>query len=178
MARRLLGLCLALLTAVLVCTACNSSANEPEKPVTTGFECDVNMTYQDMQVKGHLTRESAGTLQITFTEPAGLDGMSMQWDGENVTMKMGGISFGVDPSAIPQSALGKGLLDALDAGFRSSESGQMTEKGLATTGDSVNGQFEILSDPENGQLLSMQIPELNVAATFSNFKAIGESEQE
>ena len=178
MTRRLLGLCLALLTAVLICTACNSSPHEPEKPVTTGFACDVDMTYQDMRIKGRLTRESAGTLQLAFSEPASLEGMSMQWDGETVTMKMGGISFGVDPADIPQSALGKGLLDALDAGFRSGGDGQVTEKGLATTGDSVNGQFEILSDPESGQLLSMRIPELNIAASFSNFKTLGESENE
>lgn len=87
------------------------------------------MTYQDMRVKGHLTRMSAGTLKMEFTEPATLNGMSMEWDGETISVKYAGLSFGVDPAAVPESALGKGLLDALDAGFRSGGEGQMTDKG-------------------------------------------------
>ena len=170
MTRRFFGLCLVLLTALLLCTACNSQNKNPEKPVTTGFACDVDMTYQDMRVKGHLTRMSAGTLKMEFTEPATLNGMSMEWDGETISVKYAGLSFGVDPAAVPESALGKGLLDALDAGFRSGGEGQMTDKGLSVTGQSVNGQFEMLSDPQTGQLLSLKIPELKVAATFSNFQ--------
>ena len=141
MTRRFFGLCLALLMALLLCTACNSQNKNPEKPVTTGFACDVDMTYQDMRVKGHLTRMSAGTLKMEFTEPATLNGMSMEWDGETISVKYAGLSFGVDPAAVPESALGKGLLDALDAGFRSGGEGQMTDKGLSVTGQSVNGQF-------------------------------------
>lgn len=113
---------------------------------------------------------SAGTLKMEFTEPATLNGMSMEWDGETISVKYAGLSFGVDPAAVPESALGKGLLDALDAGFRSGGEGQMTDKGLSVTGQSVNGQFEMLSDPQTGQLLSLKIPELKVAATFSNFQ--------
>ena len=158
MTRRFFGLCLALLMALLLCTACNSQNKNPEKPVTTGFACDVDMTYQDMRVKGHLTRMSAGTLKMEFTEPATLNGMSMEWDGETISVKYAGLSFGVDPAAVPESALGKGLLDALDAGFRSGGEGQMTDKGLSVTGQSVNGQFEMLSDPQTGQLLSLKIP--------------------
>ena len=115
MTRRFFGLCLVLLMALLLCTACNSQNKNPEKPVTTGFACDVDMTYQDMRVKGHLTRMSAGTLKMEFTEPATLNGMSMEWDGETISVKYAGLSFGVDPAAVPESALGKGLLDALDA---------------------------------------------------------------
>lgn len=60
---------------------------------------------------------SAGTLKMEFTEPATLNGMSMEWDGETSRSKLAGLSFGVDPAAVPESALGKGLLDALDAGL-------------------------------------------------------------
>ena len=104
MTRRFFGLCLALLMALLLCTACNSQNKNPEKPVTTGFACDVDMTYQDMRVKGHLTRMSAGTLKMEFTEPATLNGMSMEWDGETISVKYAGLSFGVDPAAVPESA--------------------------------------------------------------------------
>ena len=94
----------------------------------------------------------------------------MSWDGENISMKMYGLTFGVDPSEIPESALGKGLVDALDVALRAgSSAGEVTEEGIKTEGESVNGQFEILSDPESGHLLSLKIPSLNLTAAFSNF---------
>lgn len=170
MLRRLPAVFLALFCAAGLLCACSPQEKAPEKPVTTGFSCDVDMSYQDMQISGRLIRESAGTLTLEFTEPASLDGLSMQWDGETITMKAGALSFGVDPAAIPESALGKGLLDALDAGYRSQEEGELTDQGLSTTGQSVNGDFEILSDPATGSLLSLEIPKLHVTASFSNFQ--------
>lgn len=172
MIRRLPVFFLALPAVLLMCSACSGKINQPEKPATTGFECDVDMTYQDMQLGGHLTRESAGALKLDFTSPASLDGISMLWDGETITMKAGALSFGVDPDAVPESALGRCLLDALDTGYRGEENGEITDEGLAISGQSVNGQFEILADPATGHLLSMKIPKLNVTAHFSNFRLI------
>lgn len=160
----------AVLCLVLAMSSCNKSGDGAAPPVVTGFECDVRLTYRDMELAGHLTRLSAGTLTLAFTEPASLQDMTMTWDGENISMKMYGLTFGVDPSEIPESALGKGLVDALDVALRAGDSaGKITEEGIKTAGDSVNGQFEILSDPENGHLLSLEIPSLNLTAAFSNF---------
>lgn len=83
-----------------------------ETPVTTGFECDADLTYRDMQVKGHLTRLTTGTLTLDIDEPETLKGMTMQWDGETVSVKMYGLSFGLDPAAVPETALGRSLLAA------------------------------------------------------------------
>ena len=109
MTRRFFGLCLALLMALLLCTACNSQNKNPEKPVTTGFACDVDMTYQDMRVKGHLTRMSAGTLKMEFTEPATLNGMSMEWDGETISVKYAGLRAGKRPGQGASGRTGRRL---------------------------------------------------------------------
>ena len=45
----------------------------------------------------------------------------------------------------------------------------MTDEGVKTQGDSVNGQFELLSDPDSGSLLALKVPSLNLTASFSNF---------
>ncbi len=140
-----------------------------ETPVTTGFECDADLTYRDMQVKGHLTRLTTGTLTLDVTEPETLKGMTMQWDGETVSVKMYGLSFGVDPAAVPQTALGKSLLAALDAALHPAGEGQVTESGLVTSGEAAGGSFTITSDPETGSLLALEIPSAELKATFSNF---------
>ena len=164
----LLGLCIG-----CIC-GCAHGGKTAQDPVTTGFSCDTAISYQDLSIEGHLTRKSAGMLELEFKQPSTLQGVVMEWDGENLNMKMGGLSFGVDPSILPDGALGQELLQALDAGFRAEEGGEVTEEGVHTSGTTVSGSFELISDPETGRLLSLSFPEQGLKATFSNFQLIGE----
>ena len=82
MLRRLSCLLLSALTLFSL-SACSSGKKGTEEPVTAGFECDMDVQYRDMDVKGHLTRQTAGTLRMEVTEPASLNGLSMEWNGEN-----------------------------------------------------------------------------------------------
>lgn len=168
MLRRLSCLLLSALTLFSL-SACSSGKKGTEEPVTAGFECDMDVQYRDMDVKGHLTRQTAGTLRMEVTEPASLNGLSMEWNGENVQLRLHGLSFDVDPSAIPQSALGKGILGALDTALGLHEDRTVTEEGVATKGSSLDGEFTLVSDPETGSLLSLTIPSLELTAQFSNF---------
>ena len=176
------GLFCGLLAAIMfagiaACAGCSGGGNDNtvQEPVGTGFECDVDLTYKDMDIQGHLTRLSAGTLTLDITSPKSLEGMTMQWDGETISIKMYGLSFGIDPADIPETALGKSLLDALDGIQSLKGNGQnpgstLTDEGVLTKGNAVDGSFEILSDPETGSLLSLKIPSAGLTATFSNFQ--------
>ena len=150
--------------------ACRANEGKrAEDPVSTGFECDVSLTYRDMDVKGHLTRLTAGTLVMDITEPQTLEGMSMKWDGQTISVNMYGLSFGVDPEAIPETALGKSILDSLD-GVTADGERIVTDEGVLTKGNAAGGEFTFVSDPETGNLLSLTIPSVNLTATFSNFQ--------
>lgn len=167
MLRRLACLVLSLVFVLTFCSC--AKKKKAEQPVTTGFECDVDVQYKDMNVKGHLTRTSAGTLRMDVTEPKTLNGLSMEWDGNNITFKLHGLSFGVNPDSVPQSALGKSMLEAFDAALGVRDSGTVTKDGLSTTGQSAAGAFELISDPDTGALLTLKIPSSELTATFSNF---------
>lgn len=162
-------LALTLCAGAAACAAGSGKGGGAETPVTTGFECDADLTYRDMQVKGHLTRLTTGTLTLDIDEPETLKGMTMQWDGETVSVKMYGLSFGLDPAAVPETALGRSLLAALDAALHPSGEGKVTENGLVTNGEAAGGTFTITSDPETGSLLSLELPSAQLKATFTNF---------
>ncbi len=168
MLRRFTSLTLVLFI-VLSFVACFKKKGS-EQPVTTGFSCDVEVKYQEMDVKGHLTRSSAGTLVFDINEPESLNGLSMQWNGDTITLKLHGISFGVDPAAIPQSALGQCILGVLDGALGTHDGSTVTDEGLVTKGSSASGEFEIVSDPETGNLLKLRMPSAGLTATFLNFK--------
>ncbi|HJD24087.1 MAG TPA: hypothetical protein H9694_08080 [Firmicutes bacterium] len=175
MLRRLARAALSMLlcAALLFLPACSPGEKEAQEPVTAGFECDIAVQYQEMDIQGHLTRRSAGSLLLEITEPSTLNGLSMEWDGESITMKIHGLSFGVDPSALPESALGQGLLSALDAAIGQREERAQTQEGLATSGSITQGEFILVSDPETGSLLSLNIPAMGLTAEFSNFALTG-----
>lgn len=167
--------CLLLLFPFLLSFCACSKMNSKEEPVTTQFECDVDVQYGDMNVKGHIKRSTAGTLYLEVNEPATLDGLTMEWNGENISIKLYGLSYNINPDVIPQSALCQGIVDALDAAVETGKSGEATEDGITTTGECSSGEFTILSDPSTGNLLSLTVPSLEMIANFSNFTVTGSS---
>ena len=167
MSRRLACLLLPLTLLLCLCGCSRMGKKAVQEPVTTNFSCDVDVQYGDMTVKGHLTRSTAGTLCLEITEPATLNGMTMDWNGTDVSIKLHGLTFRVDPETLPQGALGKGLLNALDAALGIKD-GQLTETGWSTKGEVGGNAFEIFSDPQSGKMLSVSIPSMQLKATFSN----------
>ncbi len=137
-------------------------------PVGEGFSCTFDAAYQDMRIRGTLTRKNAGTLTLSFTEPATLDGLVAAWDGEKIIFSLHGMSFSVDPASIPESALGQELLSALDAvgrgeGERTAEDGAVVLKG-----NGANGEYVLRYDGETGLPLSLSVPALPLQITFSD----------
>ena len=162
--------CLAMISILLFLCACSKYTSK-EEPVTTDFECDVDVKYQDMNVKGHLTRSTAGTLTLDIDAPESLKGMTMIWNGESVSFKMYGLTFNVNPDSIPQSSLGQGIVNSLDAAMSKNTEKKVTDEGIVTKGEIEGGEFEIVSDSTTGNLISLSIPSLELEANFSNFAA-------
>lgn len=169
MSRRLLTLVCA---CILGCTSLSGcSQQESEPPVVTGFTCSTQVQYGEMEVEGRLTRQSAGLLTMDITAPETLKGMTLEWNGEEVSVKMYGLRFGVDPSTFPSTALGSSLLAAFDAAARL-QNGQLTADGVRTVGEELGGEFTLLSDPDTGYLLSLSVPSAGLQATFSDFQLL------
>lgn len=165
--------CLLTAFSLLLCAGCSSHPAAQEPPAVTGFSCDADVSYQDMHVKGKLTRMEEGSLTLALTEPETLDGLTMKWNGEAISFELYGMSFGVDPEAIPESALGQSIVNALDAVEQSEAAASTAEDGSAVvSGSSVSGEFELTFDPDSGQLLSLRFPDLDMNATFSNFQTV------
>lgn len=161
--------------ALLGLCACGSAGggSSSSDPVVSDFSCEADIHYQDMTLKGTLTRTTAGTLSMTFSEPDTLKGVTAEWNGETVRASLYGLSFDLSPSTLPAGALGKVLTDALDAALRSPKDGALTEEGWRWEGTGQNGTVTILSDPDDGSLLSMEVPSVPLTASFSSFKKSG-----
>ena len=123
-------------------TGCQAVTDENAAPVTTGFSCEAAIRYKDMDITGLLTRSGAGTLSLEF----------------------------LSPDTLPASALGSALTEALDAAFLAPEQGQLTEEGFRWEGVGPNGTMVLLTDPEDGSLRSLSLPQIPLTVSFSRFK--------
>lgn len=151
-------------------SACGKQESRP--PTVSGFRCHTVITCDALTAEGELTRETAGMLTLELTQPETLRGMQLRWDGETATVKLHGLSFGVDPEALPASGFGKALLSSLDAATGSVPGTYDDEGRCRTAGHGASGDFTLTSDPETGYLLSLTIPSLHLTATFSSFELL------
>ncbi|MCL2884372.1 MAG: hypothetical protein FWF49_02655, partial [Oscillospiraceae bacterium] len=154
--------------SLFLLSACKGASSGAQKPTLTSFSCQAAITYQGLTIKGKLSRQAAGTLTLDITEPPSLAGMTMSWDGQTVTLKMNGLSFGVDPATVPQTALGKVIINALDAAVGKKD-GTLTPSGYEVSGSDAGGSFTLVSDPDTGALLTLTVPSADLTAVFSDF---------
>lgn len=109
-------------------------------------------------------------MALTFSQPDTLKGITAQWNGDKVQASLYGLSFDLSPDTLPAGALGSVLTDALDAVLRAPTAGRLTEEGFCWEGTGQNGAITVLSDPQDGSLLSLEIPSVPLSATFDGFE--------
>lgn len=160
------GAALMALVLMLLTAGCRQSTQTAD-PVGTDFTCRIQADYKDMAVEGTLVRQTAGTLKLTFSAPESLAGMSAVWDGESVKLEMGGLSFSVDPATVPESALGEEIMAVLDAAIRGEGNRTQEDGKLVLRGNGEHGAYELLCDVQTGIPLSLSVPSLPLAVTFS-----------
>ena len=152
---------------VLLTAGCRPKQTAP--PITADFSCSFSAQYHEMAVAGTLIRRSAGTLELSFTEPPTLEGLTAVWDGERVTLAMLGLTFEVDPDDLPEGALGEAVVDALDRVFRGEIDGRDEGETTIYEGTGENGTYILVCDRESGRPISLSVPQLSLSARFFEY---------
>ena len=163
---------LLLLLPLCLILGCNRTAATGHLPIAVGFSCEAEGTLKGDPIAGTIERSGAGLLRMALTQPDDLNGLVMTWDGQTVTLEMLGMQWSLDPEKVPRAALGKRVMQSLDAVVYSAADGVLTEDGrLKTVGNAEAGvPYTLYSDPETGALLSLEIPSEELYLVFSDFK--------
>ena len=133
---------------------------------TTDFSCNIQAVYDQLAVTGTLVRRSAGTLELAFTSPETLNGLTAVWDGEDVTLQMHGLSFSVNADALPEQALGDGVLAALDSVLDGAMTPTLEGDTAVYEGTVEQGAYTLVCDKQSGKPLSLTMPSLKLQVTF------------
>ncbi len=152
---------------VLFCAAmlvgCRKHGDDAAQPVTTGFTCEVSIAYQDMTLKGQLSRVQDGRLLVSLSEPPSLSGMAISWDGKEMAMELAGLRVPVNAANVPQGALMKSLLTVLTA---APSAGELTDEGYVVQGEIDGKAYAIVCAPDTGLIRSLSVPDDELTVTF------------
>ena len=154
--------------AAVTLTLCGCQKPAPQ-PNTDGFTCRATVRYREMDVEGTLTCTEDGKMTLDFTLPKSLYGVTLGFDGNEMTMGLGGMDLAVPTEQIPQSALLVCLLRILSA---SHPEGSETEEGLVIRGEAEQVPYVLVCDPASGLPRSLSVPDEELEAVFSDVKPL------
>ena len=155
MKHRLAG-CIVLL--LLIGTGC---AGRPVVPQTTELCAAVQGVYGALQVEAAVQRHGIGTMQLDFSAPDTLAGLTMFCAGDGTTrLDYQGLTYTAD--ALPAAALPQLLCAVLDDAARRSDA----VRDGCLTGRAADAAYTLCFD-ETGRPVSLTIPSLGAALTFT-----------
>ncbi|MBQ9859307.1 MAG: hypothetical protein IJO76_01340 [Clostridia bacterium] len=168
--------CLPVLTVVfavlLIITGCSGAAPKVQ-PKTDGFSCQAAIHYRELELVAQLTRQGNGELETTFSLPKSLSGITLGWDGTDMTMTLGGVTMTLPTEKVPESALIRCLLDVLAAQHTG---GTQTEEGYVINGEVQGKAYVLVCDPDTGLPKSLSVPEEELSAVFTAMEILPKTE--
>lgn len=155
----------AMAATLLLLTGCaNTFDKKATEPVTDGFTCQTTICYRDMELQGQLTRDTTGKMTIAFSLPKTLEGVTIGWNGTDMTMELGGMSIAVPAEQVPQGALVQRLLRLLSADHGK---GTLTDDGYALSGEIEGDVYTLLCDKVTGLPMTLSMPSEGLEVTFT-----------
>lgn len=155
--------------SMAACDKIGGSSKEITPNLDNQFSCDMALEYGDMNCDAILKRYGVGTWEAEFISPDTLAGITMSFDGDNVTANYKGLDFSIPKSALPVKSILCNLIDIIDE-TASQEKIEAEDKKdyLVIEGKAEQGDYTIQLDKNTGNLVSFEMPGLDLKINFSN----------
>lgn len=133
------------------------------------FSSEVTMTTADSETKGVLTRYGMDAWSVTFTEPAALSGVQLDFMDDEVTASYKGLEFSVPQSAQAVKTMLSELMDIVDDMAEEPElSCKQKEDGAVCEGEIDEGSYTLTFD-KDGVPQEFSLPSYGLTITFDTF---------
>lgn len=147
-------------------TSCHKAA-PAEPPLLDGFSGEITVVSGDFTVSGVLSRPARGQMTWTLSQPATLDGLTLIWDGTQLSAAWHGLSLALPDTLLPNTSLLKAVAGALDNAATLTDALPNAVGGTVTlTGRYGNDAFSLTADAQTGFLTTLTIPSRDLTVTF------------
>lgn len=163
------------MTACLLITGCSvgGGSTTAKNQLNTSFTTGVTMELEEMTAEGTMQRVGEGEWNVSFSEPAQLAGVRLDFlDGE-VTASYKGLAFSVPQTALPaKSILYQFILAADQLAEESALQGISGEDGVTLKGELEAGNYELVLLAD-GSPSVFQMENQNATILFHDFVSNG-----
>ncbi len=171
----------AVLTAVMIllwstaifftgCVKKEAPSQELQQNISQPFTAKATIRLENMTLMADVNKTSPQKFTLKVSEPKSLEGLTFDYDGERIGVAFKGMSVDVADDSLTAKFMANLILKSINAA--SEESGvtvTQQDDGLLIKGKQDSGEFEILLDRNNGSILKVNLPELDLECSFSDF---------
>lgn len=144
---------------------CGCGKNGSVQPITDGFTAQTAIRYKEMDVAGQFSCSADGRVNMVFSLPKSLDGVTLGWTGSEMQMQLGGMTITVSEDSMPDGGLIRCLTRVLAA--VKPEDGKREDTDYVIRGDMDGTAYTLVCDAENGYPKTLSVPEEQLEVTFS-----------
>lgn len=167
MPRKLLPIVGFLLLICLFVGCMKQNKTEQRAQIQTDFSLGIDASCDGWEAKGTL-QKSGEDYVVTLTEPAILNGMKFEFDGQKTTISYLGLSVDVNNQNTLMNAFSTSLIQALQHALLGGNT-TVTQQGdtVTVSGMIESGTYELHIDGNTGLPSSLSIPKCKLECTFS-----------
>ena len=130
------------------------------------FDAQATINVQGITLTADVNKTDYQKCTIVVNEPKSLGGMRFQYDGNKMNVTYKGMSVDINDKVA--GSVAKILVDTIDT--VSPELDLVLEDGLlVVSSENEMGEFNITLDEENGNIVSINVPNLDFECNFDDF---------
>ena len=161
----------AALGALLLFTSCSGEILKPQPPdMDIPYKIGAEITFDDFEAKAELQRQSVGKWTMAFSEPYALSGLTLSFDGGEITAELEGITAEVTESE-SYTSLASIILSALDnAAVGEGFDLVTTDEIIQLSGKTEYGDYTLKFDKASKMPVSLAIDGRKISVAFSDME--------
>ena len=171
--KRLIALILSAML-LLLAGCSDKTAKEPEKETTpvvpSSYSADLHINFNDKIIEGKYIQQSLGNIEIKFTSPRAIKGVSIKYEGTECTFGYAGLTLSTDLSKLPETNVGKMMIESFKkASGDSAITKEKVEDKWIYKGTNNEKEFTITQDAKTGFFEKIEMPFYKFTAELTNF---------
>ncbi len=166
--------CLFTAVFLLFLPGCKTKAAPLQLPsqLAQPFKAKAIIEYDGLSISALFSKEAENRFRLEFQGPKPLEGMSMLFETDLVTISYRGLTGSYRPGSLPQAAVGQLLTEAVGL-LCQGEKIQLELDGSALKATGVltgkEDSFAAVIDASSGTLQTLVIPDRDFGVTFEDF---------
>lgn len=118
-----------------------------------------------------LNRLGSGSWEINFSKPDNINGLTVSYQNGNANINFKGLSLSMNRDDIPMKAIVSNITSVLDKLSTGKDVKYTKSNGIITAKGAIdNSNFEVVMNEKNKSLISLNMKDIGLEATFSDYK--------